>query len=108
MPRAKKSEVVNEEPKKAVETEVKAEPKKSAAKKSTAKKAAESKEDVFVIQSRGVDYTIADIKEMCIKAYKGDTRKRVKNIDIYVNCDNDGAKAYYVVNGNAEGAYIEL
>lgn len=69
---------------------------------------AADKEGVFVIQNNGNDYTIADIKERCIKAYRGDSRKHVKTIDVYVNFENGALRAYYVVNGKAEGAYIDL
>ena len=66
------------------------------------------KEGSFIIQSGNNDYDIKKIKEMCVDAYRGDTRKKVKTIDIYVKFDNGSVRAYYVVNGKSEGLYIEL
>ena len=66
------------------------------------------KEGNFIIQSGDNDYTIKKIKEMCIESYRGSTRKRVSTIDVYVKFENGSVRAYYVVNGKAEGRFIEL
>lgn len=81
-----------------------------AEKKSSAHKRvkAEDKEGAFIFQSNGKDYTIKDIKKMCVEAYRGNTRKRIDTIDVYVKFENGIARAYYVINGKVNGAYIEL
>ncbi|MGN0667415.1 MAG: DUF6465 family protein [Huintestinicola sp.] len=85
--------------------ETKAASKKKAA---PAKSEAPKKEEVFVIQSSGKDYTMDDIKEACKAAFRNGTRKQVKTCDVYLKAENDGLRAYYVINGNADGAYIDL
>lgn len=80
-----------------------ASPKKSAPAKTEA-----PKKDVFLIQSNGKDYTMDDIKEACKEAYKNGTRKHVKSIDVYLKAENGGLRAYYVINGKADGAFIDL
>ena len=87
---------------KAKETKT-ASPKKSAPAKTEA-----PKKDVFLIQSNGKDYTMDDIKEACKEAYKNGTRKHVKSIDVYLKAENGGLRAYYVINGKADGAFIDL
>ena len=78
---------------------------KTASKKKAAPVKAEApKKDVFLIQSSGKDYTMDDIKE----AYKNGTRKHVKSIDVYLKAENGGLRAYYVINGKADGAFIDL
>jgi len=66
------------------------------------------KDGSFIIQSGNNDYDIKKIKEMCVDAYRGDTRKKVKTIDVYVKFENGSVRAYYVVNGKSDGLYIEL
>ena len=84
--------------------ETKSAPKaKPAAKKEEVKKA-----DVFVIQSNGKEYTNDDIVELCKAAYRNGTRKQVKSCDVYLKAENSGLRAYYVINGNADGAFIDL
>lgn len=73
-----------------------------------AKAEAPKKDDVFVIQSNGKDYTMDDIKEACKEAYKNGTRKHVKSIDVYLKAENGGLRAYYVINGKADGVFIDL
>lgn len=73
-----------------------------------AKAEAPKKDDVFVIQSNGKDYTMDDIKGTCKEAYKNGTRKHVKSIDVYLKAENGGLRAYYVINGKADGAFIDL
>lgn len=85
--------------------ETKAAPKKKTA---PAKTEAAKKDDVFVIQSSGKDYTMEDVKEACKEAYKNGTRKHVKSIDVYLKAENGGLRAYYVINGKADGAFIDL
>lgn len=85
--------------------ETKAAPKKKTA---PAKTEAAKKDDIFVIQSSGKDYTMEDVKEACKEAYKNGTRKHVKSIDVYLKAENGGLRAYYVINGKADGAFIDL
>lgn len=92
--------------------EKKAAEKKPAEKKPVAKaekpavKKASAKAEKLVIQFADKEYDYADIIEKCKAAYKGDTKKQIKTIDVYVKPEE--SKAYYVVNGKAEGAFIEL
>ena len=82
---------------------------KTAPKKKAAPAKTEApKKDVFLIQSNGKDYTMDDIKEACKEAYKNGTRKHVKSIDVYLKAENGGLRAYYVINGKADGAFIDL
>ena len=82
---------------------------KTAPKKKPAPAKAEApKKDVFLIQSNGKDYTMDNIKEACKEAYKNGTRKHVKSIDVYLKAENGGLRAYYVINGKADGAFIDL
>lgn len=82
---------------------------KTASKKKAAPAKTEApKKDVFLIQSNGKDYTMDDIKEACKEAYKNGTRKHVKSIDVYLKAENGGLRAYYVINGKADGAFIDL
>lgn len=85
--------------------ETKAAPKKKAA---PAKAEAKKKDDVFVFQSSGKDYTLSDITELCKAAYRNGTRKQVKSCDVYVKAENGGLRAYYVINDKSEGAFIDL
>ena len=78
------------------------------AEKPAAKKTVEAKKDVFLIQSSGKEYSVSDITELCKAAYKDGSRKHVKSIDVYVKAESGEMRAYYVVNGNAEGKYIVL
>ena len=75
--------------------------------KAPKKAAEEKKNDVFLIQGIG-EHTVADITELCKADYKNGSRKRVASIDIYVKAEHGELRAYYVVNGNAEGKYIVL
>lgn len=77
------------------------------AEKAPKKAAEEKKNDVFLIQGIG-EHTVADITELCKADYKNGSRKRVSSIDIYVKAEHGELRAYYVVNGNAEGKYIVL
>lgn len=77
------------------------------AEKAPKKAAEEKKNDVFLIQGIG-EHTVADITELCKADYKNGSRKRVASIDIYVKAEHGELRAYYVVNGNAEGKYIVL
>lgn len=79
-----------------------------APKQKATKKTADKSEDKFVIQSNGKDYSMEEIKEACKAAYKNGTRKHVKSIDVYLKAENGNLRAYYVINGNADGAYIDL
>ena len=79
-----------------------------APKQKATKKTANKAEDKFVIQSNGKDYSMEEIKEVCKAAYKNGTRKHVKSVDVYLKAENGNLRAYYVINGNADGAYIDL
>mgnify|MGYP003206237282 FL=1 len=82
---------------------------KSTPKKKPAVKNEEVKKpDAFVIQSSGKEYTNDDIVELCKAAYRNGTRKQVKSCDVYLKAENGGLRAYYVINGNADGAFIDL
>lgn len=82
---------------------------KTASKKKAAPSKTEApKKDVFLIQSNGKDYTMDAIKEACKEAYKNGTRKHVKSIDVYLKAENGGLRVYYVINGKADGAFIDL
>lgn len=77
-------------------------------KKAAPAKSEAPKKDVFFIQSNGKDYTMDDIKEACKEAYKNGTRKHVKSVDVYLKAEYGGLRAYYVINGKADGAFIDL
>lgn len=74
-------------------------PQKAAPKKKTtpAKTEAAKKDDVFVIQSSGRDYTMSNITNLCKEAYRNDTRKHIKSFDVYLKAENGGLRAYYVI-----------
>lgn len=76
-------------------------------KRTSNKKAKANKSEEFVIQSNGNDYTMSDITEKCKNAYRNGTRKQIKSIKVYVKSENNGIRAYYVINDNANG-YIDL
>ncbi len=106
---APKTEVPKAEaPKAEAKTEKAA--KKPAAKKNAekpAEKKAADKTSKVVIQFAGKEFNSEEIVEKCKAAYKGDSRKQVKTIDVYVKPEE--SRAYYVVNGKAEeGSFIEL
>ena len=63
-------------------------------------------EDV-IIQSSGNEYSMSDITEMCKNDYRGGTRKQIKSIKVYIKAENNGIRAYYVVNENISG-HIDL
>lgn len=88
-------------------TEIK-ETKTAPKKKPASKKEEVKKPHAFVIQSSGKDYTNDDIVELCKAAYRNGTRKQVKSCDVYLKVENGGLRAYYVINGNADGAFIDL
>ena len=102
---AEVKETVKETPAKAAEPKT-APRKKPAAK--TEKAAAPKKEDTFVFQSNDKEYTAEQITELCKAAYRNGTRKQVKSCNVYLKTENGGLRAYYVINGNSDGAYIDL
>lgn len=92
---AVKKEAVKEE-----KTVVKAE-------KPAAKKAAPEKSEKLFVEFNGNQYNSEEIIEKCKAAYKGDSKKQVKTIEVYVNVSEN--KAYYVINGKSgENYYIDL
>lgn len=98
-------ETVKEAPAKAAEP--KTAPKKKPVAK-TEKAAVPKKEDTFVFQSNDKEYTAEQITELCKAAYRNGTRKQVKSCNVYLKTENGGLRAYYVINGNSDGAYIDL
>jgi len=74
----------------------------------TRKVANKKVENKFIIQSSGKDYTVAEIKEICIKSFTAETTQKVESADIYIKVENGSIRAYYVINGIADGKYIDL
>ena len=101
-----------------VKTEAEKEEKKPAAKKAPAKKeeapaekavkkAPEKDAAKLFIEFGGNKFAADEIVEKCKAAYKADnSRKQVRSIEVYVKPEDN--KAYYVVNGKADGLYIDL
>ena len=59
------------------------------------------------IEFGGNKFAADEIVEKCKAAYKADnSRKQVRSIEVYVKPEDN--KAYYVVNGKADGLYIDL
>lgn len=82
---------------------------KNAEKKAPAKSAEKKPaDDKFIIQGSNGEYTMSDVVEVCKTAYINGTRKQVKYCDIYLKAENGVLRAYYVINGKAEGAFIDL
>ncbi|MFR7898743.1 MAG: DUF6465 family protein [Ruminococcus sp.] len=74
----------------------------------TAKKAAVAAEEIF-IQYAGKEFTTKDVVANVKKAWTEMTGKKEEDIqDIKVYVKTEENKAYYVVNGEAEGHYVEL
>jgi len=109
------TETVKETAKEAVKETAKAPAKTTAAKtevkkpvRRTTKKAAVAAEEVF-IQYAGKEFTTKDLVSDVKKAWTEMTGKKEEDIqDIKVYVKTEENKAYYVVNGEAEGHYIEL
>ena len=100
-------EAVKETAKAPAKTAGKAEAKKPAVRR-TAKKAAVAAEEIF-IQYAGKEFTTKDVVANVKKAWTEMTGKKEEDIqDIKVYVKTEENKAYYVVNGEAEGNYIEL
>lgn len=101
------TESVKETAKAPAKTAVKAEAKKPAVRR-TAKKAAVAAEEIF-IQYAGKEFTTKDVVANVKKAWTEMTGKKEEDIqDIKVYVKTEENKAYYVVNGEAEGHYVEL
>ena len=100
-------EAVKETAKAPAKTAGKAEAKKPAVRR-TAKKAAVAAEEIF-IQYAGKEFTTKDVVANVKKAWTEMTGKKEEDIqDIKVYVKTEENKAYYVVNGDAEGQYVEL
>ena len=100
-------EAVKETAKAPAKTAGKAEAKKPAVRR-TAKKAAVAAEEIF-IQYAGKEFTTKDVVANVKKAWTEMTGKKEEDIqDIKVYVKTEENKAYYVVNGEAEGHYVEL
>ena len=100
-------EAVKETAKAPAKTAGKAEAKKPAVRR-TAKKAAVAAEEIF-IQYAGKEFTTKDVVANVKKAWTEITGKKEEDIqDIKVYVKTEENKAYYVVNGEAEGHYVEL
>ena len=81
---------------------------KAPAVRRTAKKAAVAAEEIF-IQYAGKEFTTKDVVANVKKAWTEMTGKKEEDIqDIKVYVKTEENKAYYVVNGEAEGHYVEL
>lgn len=97
-----------------VKAEAAKEEKKPAAKKAPAKKEEAPAEKAvkkdtakLFIEFGGNKFAADEIVEKCKAAYKADnSRKQVRSIEVYVKPEDN--KAYYVVNGKADGLYIDL
>ena len=90
-----------------IQTAGKAEAKKPAVRR-TAKKAAVAAEEIF-IQYAGKEFTTKDVVANVKKAWIEMTGKKEEDIqDIKGYVKTEENKAYYVVNGEAEGHYVEL
>ena len=100
--KAVKEEAVENKP---AETKAVKPAEKKPAKKTA--KAAAAKESL-VIQSGENEYTMADIIEKCEKDHRGGRRLHIKSIQVYVKSDNNELRAYYVINGEANGKYVVL
>lgn len=101
------TESVKETAKAPAKTAGKAEAKKPAVRR-TAKKAAVAAEEIF-IQYAGKEFTTKDVVANVKKAWTEMTGKKeeeIQDIKVYVKTEEN--KAYYVVNGEAEGHYVEL
>ena len=100
-------EAVKETAKAPAKTAGKAEAKKPAVRR-PAKKAAVAAEEIF-IQYAGKEFTTKDVVANVKKAWTEMTGKKEEDIqDIKVYVKTEENKAYYVVNGEAEGHYVEL
>ena len=100
-------EAVKETAKAPAKTAGKAEAKNPAVRR-TAKKAAVAAEEIF-IQYAGKEFTTKDVVANVKKAWTEMTGKKEEDIqDIKVYVKTEENKAYYVVNGEAEGHYVEL
>ena len=100
-------EAVKETAKAPAKTAGKAEAKKPAVRR-TAKKAAVAAEEIF-IQYAGKEFTTKDVVANVKKAWTemiGKKEEDIQDIKVYVKTEEN--KAYYVVNGEAEGHYVEL
>ena len=104
-------ETAKEAVKETAKAPVKAAAPKAEAKKPVArrtKKAAVAAEEVF-IQYAGKEFTTKDLVAEVKKAWTEMTGKKeeeIQDIKVYVKTEEN--KAYYVVNGEAEGHYVEL
>jgi len=99
------TESVKETAKEAVKETAKA---KKPVVRRTAKKAAVAAEEIF-IQYAGKEFTTKDVVANVKKAWTEMTGKKEEDIqDIKVYVKTEENKAYYVVNGEAEGHYVEL
>ena len=117
---AKKAAKTVAEVKATAAAEVKAEPSKAEAVKTavvetvkaateTVKAATESVKEEIFIQYAGKEFTTKDVVANVKKAWTEMTGKKEEDIqDIKVYVKTEENKAYYVVNGEAEGHYVEL
>ena len=63
---------------------------------------------VVYVQYAGSEYVVSGLSEKVTAAYEAEGNKAsaIKTLEIYVKPEE--GKAYYVVNGDAEGKYVEL
>lgn len=94
---------------KAVPVEKAPKARKTAKKKAPAKSAEKKPaDDKFIIQGINGEYTMSDVVEACKTAYRNGTRKHITSCDVYLKSENGVLRAYYVINGKADGAFIDL
>lgn len=89
-----------------VQTAAKSDPQEKKKRAYNRKKSA-AKTDSIVIQSGANEYAMQDITDLCKNAYRNGTRKQIKSIKVYLKAENNGIRAYYVVNDSASG-HIDL
>ena len=88
-------------------TAAKKETKKAPAKKAPAKKtAAKTTKNVFV-EFCAKQISADEIVDKCVNAFKAENKgKAVESVEVYIKPEEN--VAYYVINGVADGKYVEL
>ena len=99
-----------EEVKAEIKTEAKKETKKVETKKAPAKKTPAKKAEVskaVFVEFAGKQTVATEIVDKCVAAFKAENKnKAVKSVEVYIKPDEN--VAYYVINGVAEGKFVEL
>lgn len=101
----KKAEVKAE-----AKTEAKKETKKTTTKKTTTTKKAPAKAEVkkaVFVEYAGKQTVTEEIIDKCVAAFKAENKNTaVKTVEVYIKPDEN--VAYYVINGVADGKFVEL